>query len=202
MKNLITKEYKERIDKICFDYEINNYTINQDGSIDVKGSVYLLAKQITQIPLRFNKVSGYFNCSTNKLSSLKGCPNEVGGSFTCSYNRELTTLEYCPEIVGGELACDNCSITSLEGCTKEVGRSFLCYNNMLTSLEYAPTTIGSGLQWFGNKFSLHVLDILKPLPLDEQITFLKYQAYYDIWTPNFNKTNAMVFIDEIRDGLR
>jgi hypothetical protein len=202
MKNLITKEYKERIDKICLEYDIINYTINQDGTIDVQGSVYLLAKGLSSIPLRFNKVTGYFNCSTNKLTSLEGCPKEVGTGFTCSYNRELSSLEHCPEKIGGEFACDNCSITSLEGGPKEVGRSFLCYNNILTSLEYAPTAIGTGLEWFGNKFSLDVLEILKPLPVDDQKVFLKYQPYYDVWTPAFIKANAIGLADDIKDGLR
>ena len=31
----------KQIDKICRDYNIKNYTINPDGSIDVKGNVYI-----------------------------------------------------------------------------------------------------------------------------------------------------------------
>ena len=55
------------------------YTINPDGSYDVIGNVYLHNKGLTKIPVKFNMVTGYFNCSENKLTSLEGCPKEVGG---------------------------------------------------------------------------------------------------------------------------
>jgi len=48
------------IDSICKQYNIKNYTINSDGSIDVDGNVSL--SNITQLPLKFGKVTGSFNC--------------------------------------------------------------------------------------------------------------------------------------------
>jgi hypothetical protein len=72
---------KSEIEDICRRYYIYNYSINPDGSIDVDGDVNLFNRNLTKLPLKFNKVSGYFSCNNNKLTSLDGCPKEVGGEF-------------------------------------------------------------------------------------------------------------------------
>ena len=108
------------ISLICKQYGIENYTINGDGSIDVNGSVYLYGKGLTELPLTFNRVSGYFNCVRNRLTSLKGCPRWVGGYFRCNYNN-LTSLEFGPDYVGTWFDCrynqltDNYSDTEIGG---------------------------------------------------------------------------------------
>ena len=94
----------ETIHDICKRYNITNYTINDDGSINVNGRVDLHNKGLTELPLRFNKVNGSFDCSDNKLTSLKGCPRWIGGSFSCAYNK-LRDLEYSPDYVGGWFDC-------------------------------------------------------------------------------------------------
>ena len=90
----------ENIKDICKEYDIINYTINPDGSIDVNGSVYLSYKNLTKLPLNFNKVTGDFYCRDNKLTTLLGSPQSVGRNFYCSYNN-LTSLEGCPKSVSG-----------------------------------------------------------------------------------------------------
>jgi hypothetical protein len=35
-----------------------------------------------KLPVKFGKVSGYFACYENKLTTLKGCPNYVGDNLT------------------------------------------------------------------------------------------------------------------------
>ena len=54
------------IHDICKRYNITNYTINGDGSIDVDGSVKLSEYKLTEFPLIFNKVTGYFYCDYSK----------------------------------------------------------------------------------------------------------------------------------------
>jgi len=71
------------IEEICKKYWIANYTINSDGYINVDGNVWLDNKNLTKLPLKFNNVTGSFNCLGNKLTSLIGCPNYVGGNFYC-----------------------------------------------------------------------------------------------------------------------
>jgi hypothetical protein len=92
------------ISLICKKYKIENYTVNDDGSIDVDGNVDLSWYKLTELPLRFNKVTGYFSCSSNNLTSLKGSPKWVGGYFSCSCN-QLTSLEFSPDYVGGSFFC-------------------------------------------------------------------------------------------------
>lgn len=79
-------------------------TINGDGSIDVLGHMNLSSLYLTKIPFKFRNVSGYFDCSHNRLISLEGVPTTVGGSFLCADNR-LTSLEGAPTTVGGNFWC-------------------------------------------------------------------------------------------------
>jgi hypothetical protein len=94
------------ISLICKKYNIKNYTINSDGSIDVDGNVNLYYMELTELPLTFNKVTGHFSCSNNKLTSLKGCPRWIGGFFDCERNN-LTSLEFSPDYVGAWFACNH-----------------------------------------------------------------------------------------------
>jgi hypothetical protein len=116
------------IDEICEKYEIENYTINDDGSIDVDGGVFLYDMNLEELPLTFNKVSGYFDCGRNKLTSLKGCPRWVDGNFYCNGNR-LSSLEFSPEYVAGFFDCKYNDLTDLVGSPKEVVGSFYCSDN-------------------------------------------------------------------------
>ena len=130
MKYIKLFENFRDIDLFCKKYVIGNYSIGSDGSVDVDGDFWFNSKKLEKLPIRFGRVSGWFNCSYNQLTSLEGSPKEVGGSFDCSENR-LTSLEGCPQRVGGNFKCYNSKLTSLEGCPKEVGGHFVCYSNKL-----------------------------------------------------------------------
>ena len=130
------------ISLICEKYNIENYTINDDGSIDVDGNVNLSYKNLTQLPLTFNKVTGYFDCGRNGLTSLKGCPKWVGRGFYCSNNR-LTSLEFSPDYVGGDFRCSSNKLID-NYCDTEIGGNFyttlkqdgLIINNINISTNY------------------------------------------------------------------
>jgi hypothetical protein len=92
------------ISLICKKYGIENYTINSDGSIDVNGDVWINNKELTELPLTFNKVTGYFDCGGNSLTTLKGCPRWVGCHFLCNRNK-LSSLEFSPDYVTGWFSC-------------------------------------------------------------------------------------------------
>ena len=111
---------------------VKNYTINPDLTIDVEGSVNLFNKNLTEFPdyIKFNYVSGYFDCANNQLTSLKGCPTSVGGGFYC-YNNQLTSLEGCPTSIGGYFDCSKNQLTSLKGCPASVGGNFDCSDNQV-----------------------------------------------------------------------
>jgi hypothetical protein len=104
---------REEVVKVCEYYKIENYTINDDLSIDVDGSIGLYNKNLEHLPLKFNYVDGSFECQGNKLKSLEGCPKTVNGDFYC-FTNELETLEGCPQTVGGDFYCFTNELKDLE----------------------------------------------------------------------------------------
>jgi hypothetical protein len=72
----------------------------------VNGDVWLTGGQWTEIPtwLKNVEITGYFDCSENKLITLKNCPQKIGRNFYCSANL-LTSLDGCPENIGGNFYC-------------------------------------------------------------------------------------------------
>ncbi len=79
----------------------------RNGRLDVDDSVDLYNIELTELPLKFGRVTGYFDCTANKLTSLEGAPTEVVGYFDCRKNM----------------------LTSLKGAPIKVGGNFLCYDN-------------------------------------------------------------------------
>ena len=85
----LTKEQIRFLDNVC---EGRGWWINSNGEVDVKGNVDMSEMNLTEIPVKFGKVEGYFNCSNNQLTSLKNLPNYILTSFDCSHNK-LTSLK-------------------------------------------------------------------------------------------------------------
>jgi len=92
------------IRKICKKYYIKNYTINNDGSIDVDDNVEIWQNSLTEIPLKFNKVNGGFSCSYNYLTSFQYAPKIIRGNFNCEGNN-IKSFEYFPSFVKGYFDC-------------------------------------------------------------------------------------------------
>ena len=105
---------EQEIHTICEKYNINNYSINPDGSIDVDGNLTIVNRNLYTIPIKFNKVSGSFDCSWNNLISLENSPIEVGGDFICNFNR-LKSLVGSPNKIGGYLSYIGYDLESLDG---------------------------------------------------------------------------------------
>jgi len=199
MKNLITKEEKDQIDLICIQYRITNYIINSDGSINVDGSVDLFNIGLTKMPIKFNKVSGKFDCASNKLTTLEGSPVTVNGNFYCDHN-VLTSLEGSPTTVGGIFNCSYNELTSLEGSPTMVGGIYICYENYKLISTYS-----------GN-IDIEISDVFShvaSLPqlfndnIDHIKIILKYQRHFEIWNDDLtlNEENFNDLILEIEDGL-
>ena len=105
---------EQEIHDICKVYNINNYKINSDGSIDVDGNLTIVNRNLYTIPIKFNKVSGDFDCSWNNLISLENSPIEVGGDFICGFNR-LKSLVGSPNKIGGYLSFIGYNLETLDG---------------------------------------------------------------------------------------
>ena len=132
----------EMIKEWLKEYDIENYTINRDFTIDVNESINLYNMDNEEFPeyIQFGVVKGDFDCSTNKLTSLRGCPREVEGDFNCGDN-ELTSLEGAP-VECHSFFCYNNNLITLKGAPKET-EDFGCDDNKLTDLEGAPKKVGS-----------------------------------------------------------
>ena len=150
------------IDVICKVYNIQNYTINPDGSIDVVGNVNLNSKRLIKIPLKFNSVSGNFSCGGNQLTNLEGTPNYVGDSFYCMNNYGLTTLKGGPKVVNGVYNCSGNFLEKLEYLPTIVKR-FICSGNKLTSLVGCPNAEMV-------RFDDNMISTLEGLPTDSDIS--------------------------------
>jgi hypothetical protein len=129
--------------EFCEKYKIKNYTINNDNTIDVNDNVNLndILGDMTKLPVKFGKVSGYFdndniidvndNVNLNDiLGDMTKLPvkfGKVSGYFSCSGNK-LTTLEGCPTYIGGNFYCygRNKSIHHILG---NVQGKIYCYIN-------------------------------------------------------------------------
>ena len=196
MKHLKLFEGFEDIDAICQKYGITNYTINSDGSIDVN-SVFLYDRGLHELPLKFNKVSGYFNCANNQLESLEGAPKWVGGNFNCA-NNLLTSLVGSPKWVGGSFDCDNNKLVTLEGAPKRVGTNFYCSNNQLTTLEGAPKSVGTYFNCDKNPLPQLIYDNYQYI---EEI--IKWQDEYNIWrNGNLDEFRFEEMMIDIKEELK
>ena len=90
------------VEKICKKYNIRNWTLNTDGTVDVDGNVGISGQRLSKLPLKFGRVTGDFFCSYSKLTSLEGCPTQIGGSFWC-HDNQLTSLKGAPEYIEGKV---------------------------------------------------------------------------------------------------
>ena len=72
--------------------------------MDVDGLVNLKFCSLKYIPVKFNVVSGSFDCSNNKLTTLENSPKTVRGSFYCG-NNQLISLKGAPKTVGDNFFC-------------------------------------------------------------------------------------------------
>lgn len=163
----------EDIKKWLKEMSIYDYKINDNLEVDVFRGVDLQYKNLKHIPIQFGIIKGSFNCSSNELTSLKGCPRitlsfncsnnqlkslkygptEVNGYFCCSKNH-LSSLEYSPEFVGTSYDCSNNEINSLPfGMQDDINGYFDCSYNHLSSLENLPSKISGALHITNNKIN-------------------------------------------------
>jgi hypothetical protein len=199
MKNLISKEEKDRIDLICKKFHIRYYTIISDGSIDVNTNVLLASRKFNKLPLNFNIVVEEFHCRDNQLTTLEGSPNTVGSTFSC-YNNNLTSLIGGPHTVGGDYHCYKNQLSTLEGVPITIGGDLICSFNNLTSTYAGEVDIEvNGIVRIENNQLPQLLqDNLNHINL-----ILKYQRPFMIWNDDLslNEENFADLIYEIKDGL-
>lgn len=101
IENLDLGRFSERIDKSKL---IPNYddTYNYDGDLDFHN---MGLKSLLEIPIKFQKVYGDYDCSNNSLISLEDLSFlEIYGKLDCSRNF-LISLQYAPKFIEEYLRC-------------------------------------------------------------------------------------------------
>ena len=129
------------IDKLCLrNIKINNIFETDDDTkliVNVYGSVHISNKHLTKFPMDFGKVTGYFDCYENKLTTLIGSPKYVGDFFNCGRNN-ITTLEGGPKIVNGAFICVRNQLTDFYGFPDRVKDVDMNGNNVNEILNLSP----------------------------------------------------------------
>lgn len=130
----------ERLFKRYFRYSgVITHIDPESGKVDVDGFVSL-NKKVQKLPVKFENITGSFDCGHSALTTLAGSPSHVQGNFTCMSN-QLTSLAHAPEYVGGDFGCGNNQLTNLVGAPEHVYGHFYCGYNPLTSLQGLPQTV-------------------------------------------------------------
>ena len=133
------------IHRLCKEYGIENYTIN-DGLVDVGGVVDLDGMDSINgsLPVKFGFIDGHFSCKRMGLTNLIGSPEVIWGWFDCRDNI-LTSLEGSPEEISAWFDCRKNNLTDLKGSPHMVNSHFnVGYNPLKTN--YCETIIGGGFQ--------------------------------------------------------
>lgn len=162
MKRLHQNQVK--IKKWLKAYDIKAYTLIEDEMygfmVDVHQDIELSEKQLDFIPVKFNIVHGFldcsnnqltslefapvevqdFNCKGNLLTSLQGSPQKINGNFNCRFNK-LEDLKGAPRFIGDNFHCDCNGLKSLEGCPDEIGGTFYCNLNDLSDFMFCPKRV-------------------------------------------------------------
>jgi hypothetical protein len=172
---------EQEIKDLCSEYEIENYQIRDDGSIDADYvDLYERLGDLKQLPITFNEVKGDFDCRVNNLTTLEGCPKIVHGIFACTRNR-LTSLEHSPEkILEGSFYCyDNHSITTLEGLENtyidEVLDVRACRN--LYSIKGFPKKVGNFICYYTPIYPIYDT-FIQECDYDTMRKFNKFDVIY------------------------
>lgn len=164
---------KKRVKANCDFLDIRNYTINNDGTVDVNGNlnIYLAKDRIKKdeqnsILINFNKINGDvdINLQWRKAGragqgQLPFTFNEVTGNFHANHNM-LETLIGCPKKVGGNFDVRSNRLHTLEGSPETVGGYFCAIGNSLHDLKGAPKYVGGNFDVSDN--GLKTLEGLSP----------------------------------------
>jgi hypothetical protein len=160
---------KKRVKAKCDELRIKNYTINDDGTVDVNGdlNIYLIQDRIKKdeqnsILINFNKISGDVDISLRwgnwtrmfrgRVGQLPFTFNEVTGNFHANHNM-LETLIGCPKKVGGCFDVRSNRLRTLEGSPETVGGNFDVSDNDLKTLEGLSPRIDGTLDFNSNKIT-------------------------------------------------
>lgn len=139
---LTLAEKKKAIDKWLDKMMINNYTINDDLTIDVDGTVNLDGKGLDSLPYKFGYVKDYFTCERNALQDMTNMPHTVGKDWHVSDNN-IVSLVGMPKVLGKTINFKHNQVTSFEGIAPDFKETIDARDNHLKTLDNLPLSFGS-----------------------------------------------------------
>ncbi len=137
---------------------VRDYKIINGDKVLVNDSVAIRYDSFTEIPIKFEKVSGDFTIELSHINTLVNCPKIVGGDFKVFRNK-LNNLIGGPVEVGGNYNCSYNNLTSLIGAPEKT-KNFDCSGNNLSTLRYSPKIVDGNFNC-----SFNFLNSLKEGPL-------------------------------------
>lgn len=188
----IIKKIKDfNTERILKKYNISDYTIYSDDSIDVNHTVNISNRNLYEMPIKFNNVRGNFYCAQNNLKTLERGPSNCEGSYWCDDNN-LENLKGAPRTIYEDFRCRDNDLTSLEGSPRLVYGEFNCSSNRnLATFKGAPKNV--------NKFICNNTPIYDIWKLFKDYSKIELLNSYDIFTDHLvideNKLNE--FLREI-----
>jgi hypothetical protein len=154
------------INSICKHYGIENYSINEDGLVDVDGDVCIVRNNWGKFLIPFGHVTGDFRCSENQLTSLDGSPHKVGGDFHC-YHNNIYSLIGGPTSVGGEYKAFDNNIRSFKGFPEN--------HRSLMYIDFKTNPVNQLLAYFTSVDYLKVIHLMNEWGvIDDRVMELSY----------------------------
>lgn len=92
----------DKIEEWLIKHNIDNFTIREDKSVDVYCDVDLGFSNLSEVPVKFNKVDGKFSIYYNNITNLSFAPEEVEGYVDLSFNPVVNFIGV-PKKIYGEL---------------------------------------------------------------------------------------------------
>lgn len=225
---MVTEQNIIDIERTCLQYQIENYSINSDGSIDVDGNVDLSSRNLTILPIKFKRIMGDFHIQNNQLATLYGSPIAIGRNFNCfnnlltnfsggpkwvggdlyAYNNKLSILKGSPhEVVGNYFISGNDKLSNLVGCTLKIGGNFSFDDTLVSTFSGDEDIEFEGTFFLNKTYQSQLYDMKLPVEIinnrQHMKLILKYQRYFFIWNDDqtLNKANFKDLISEINEGL-
>ncbi len=121
---------KELIELFCEEFNIKNYYINDDYSINVYQNVVLDNFIGDELPIKFNKVIGYFSCNKSNIKSFKNFPNFIEENIYLQGNI-IENFHGFPKKVKGRIFLWGSTIKSLDGYNCSLKTLFCDYKEKI-----------------------------------------------------------------------
>lgn len=103
---------------------ITNYTIEEDGTVNVNGNVVLdnLGSKFPELPVQFGEVTGDFTTIDVAFRSFKGFPKKVGGHFVIKKQISVQDYTGAPTHIGGMGLMKAVKAQSLQGFPEYIAK--------------------------------------------------------------------------------